>query len=124
MLDKNKGKSFVGKVSDYQKRKGWFFGNFADNGLIKSDLVEIAWQNISEKEASPEDKHIHTSSVEINVVISGTVNADINGKHFTIQKGEFYVIWPETVIENLSAGEDTQLIVIKAPSINDKQILI
>lgn len=121
MLNKNKGKFLVGKTSDYEKGKGWFFGNFADNELLKSDLVEVAFQDISRKQPSSTDKHLHTSSVEINIVISGTVTADINGEHFDIHKGEFYVIWPETIIENVSADQNTQVIVIKAPSINDKQ---
>lgn len=124
MLNKHKGKFLVGKTSDYETGKGWFFGNFADNELLKSDLVEIAYQDISDKQASPSDKHLHTSSVEINIVISGTVSADINGEHFEIHKGEFYVIWPETIIENVSANQNTQVIVIKAPSINDKQKLV
>lgn len=121
MLLKNKGKFLVGKTSDYEKGKGWFFGNFADNKLLNSDLVEIAWQNISGKQPSTKDKHLHTSSVEINIVISGTVSADLNGEHFSIKKGEFYILWPGTIIENVSAGFETQIIVIKAPSINDKQ---
>jgi hypothetical protein len=123
MLDNNKGKFLVGKVSDYEKGKGWFFGNFADNDLLKSDLEEVAWQNISGKQVSPNDKHLHTSSIEINIVISGAVSADINGEHFNIDKGIFYIIWPETVIENVSANEDTQVIVVRAPSISDKQKL-
>lgn len=121
MMNKNKGRFLVGKTSDYEKGKGWFFGDFADNTLLKSDLVEVALQNISRIHPSPSDKHFHTSSVEITVVISGMMSADINGEHFVIHKGEFYVIWPETTIENVAAEEETQVIVIRAPSINDKQ---
>ena len=55
----NKGKFITGKVKDFAKRKGWFFGNFADNELLKSDMVEVAWQKISNKKSSPEDKHFH-----------------------------------------------------------------
>lgn len=120
VVNKNKGKFLIGKTSDYEKGKGWFFGNFADNELLKSDLLEVASKNISNTHPSPADKHFHTSSVEINIVISGKISADINGKHFTIHKGEFYVIWPKTTIENVSAEEETQVIVIRSPSINDK----
>jgi len=123
MLDKNKGKYLSGKVSEYTKRKGWFFGQFAENEILKSDLVEVAWQKISGKKASPEDKHFHTSSVEINIVLSGEVSLTINGKDFTFHKEDFWVIWPETVVENVRAGKNTELIVLKAPSVNDKQII-
>ena len=82
----NKGKFITGKIDDYAKRRGWFFGNFADNELLKSDMVEVAWQKISNKKSSPEDKHFHTSSVEINIVISGEASLTINGQDFTFHK--------------------------------------
>lgn len=120
---KNKGKYIVGRISDYAKRKGWFFGQFSDNELLKSDLVEAAWQKISNKASSPDDKHFHTSSVEINIVVSGEVSLTINGKNITFHKGDFLVVWPETIVENVKAGNDTELIVIRSPSINDKKKL-
>lgn len=120
---KNKGKYIVGKVDDYAGHKGWFFGHFADNELLKSDLVEVSWQKISNKKAAPNDKHLHTASVEINIVVSGKVSLVISGKDYTFQKGDFWIIWPETIVENVKAGENTELIVLRAPSINDKKIL-
>ena len=60
------------------KKSGWFFGHFTDKDLLKSDLVEVSWQKISNKKAVPEDKQLHTSSVEINIVISGEVSLTIN----------------------------------------------
>lgn len=123
MVKKNDGKYIVGKISDYAKRKGWFFGGFADNELLQTDLVEVAWQKISNKKADVKDKHLHTSSVEVNIVISGEVSLTINGKDFTFHKEEFWIIWPETIVENVMAGENTELIVIRAPSVNDKKII-
>ena len=123
VLNDNKGQYLTGKISDYTKNEGWFFGHFADNELLKSDLVEVAWQKISGKQAVPEDKHFHTSSVEINIVINGEVSLTINGKDFTFHKEDFWIIWPETIVENVRAGENTELMVIRSPSINDKQII-
>ena len=120
---KNKGKYIYGKVDDYAGRKGWFFGHFAENELLKSDLAEVSWQKISNKEAIPEDKHIHTSSVEINIVISGEVSLTISGEDLTFHKGDFWVIWPETLVGNVRAGANTELVVLRAPSINDKKIV-
>jgi hypothetical protein len=70
---KNKKKFKIGNVSDFSQNKGWFFGHFTDDELLKSDLVEIAWQNISKKLPLKEDKHLHQSSVEINIVIAGKI---------------------------------------------------
>lgn len=117
---KNKGKYKVGKVTDFAKQKDWFFGHFASDELLETDLVEIGWQKIPNKKALPEDKHLHTSSVEINIIISGEVKVTINGENHELQKGDFYVLWPETVLENLETTEDTEIIVVRAPSINDK----
>jgi mannose-6-phosphate isomerase-like protein (cupin superfamily) len=119
----NKGKYKIGKVTDFAKEKGWFFGHFATDKLLQSDLVEIGWQEVSNKKASPEDKHLHTKSVEINLIIAGEVKVTINGEKHELHKGDFYVIWPETVLENLETSEGTEIIVVKAPSVNDKVML-
>jgi mannose-6-phosphate isomerase-like protein (cupin superfamily) len=116
----NKGKYKVGKVADFEKRKGWFFGHFAADEFLQSDLVEVAWQKISNKKASPEDKHLHKSSVEINIVISGEVKITINGEKHVLQKGEFYIIWPETTVSDIETSHDAEIIVVRAPSVNDK----
>jgi hypothetical protein len=44
-MDINRGQSFVGRISDHSRRKGWLFGAFADEPLLQSDAVEIAWQH-------------------------------------------------------------------------------
>lgn len=123
MLNTNKGRYITGRMSEYAKRKGWFFGHFADNDLLKSNLAEVSWQKISGKQAVPEDKHFHTSSVEINIVINGEVSLTIDGKDLTFHKEDFWVIWPETIVEKVRASDNTELIVIRAPSVNDKMII-
>jgi quercetin dioxygenase-like cupin family protein len=121
-MDK-KGKYKVGQVSDFAKTKGWFFGHFADDELLKSDAVEVALQNISHKKASPQDKHLHKNSVEINIVVSGKIKISINGEKITLGKGEFYIIWPETIVDEVEAEQNTELIVVRSPSVNDKVFL-
>ncbi len=85
--------------------------------LLKTDLLEIAWQNISNKKSDFKDKHFHKKSVEINIVISGWVKVTLNRKRFEVKKGEFYIIYPFTVIEDVEAGKKTELIVISSPSL-------
>lgn len=120
---KNNGIYKVGKVTDFVKKKGWFFGHFATDPLLQSNLVEVGWQNISNKKAVVEDKHLHTSSVEINIIISGEVRVSIDGNKHDLKKGDFYIIWPESIIEKLEESNDTEVIVVRAPSVNDKVIL-
>jgi quercetin dioxygenase-like cupin family protein len=120
---KNNGKYKVGKVTDFAKQKGWFFGHFATDELLKTDLVEIGWQKVSDKKAAPLDKHLHTKSVEINIVIRGDVMVTIGGKKHELHEGDFYVVWPETILENLESTKDTEIIVVRAPSVTDKVLL-
>jgi len=119
-MEDHKGKFKVGKVDDFAKTKGWFFGHFAQEPLLQSDDVEVAWQDTSNKKVSPRDKHLHTKSVEINIVVSGKIDLTINGEQFSLQKGDFYVIWPETIVANVETSEDTTIIVVRSPSVNDK----
>lgn len=110
-------KYFVGKVSDKAQKKGWFFGHFMNEKLLNSDLVEVAWQDISGKKPDPQDKHYHKKSVEINIILSGWMKLNINGQRVRAGKGEFYVIYPESMVEEVEAGENTELMVVRAPSI-------
>jgi quercetin dioxygenase-like cupin family protein len=116
-LKSKSGEFFVGKVADFEKRKGWFFGHFAAEELLRSDLVEVAWQDISGKRGDPGDKHFHKNSVEINILISGWVRIIINGERVRLERGDFYVVYPYAVVEEIEAGENTELIVIRAPSL-------
>lgn len=116
-MKENKRKFFVGKVSDLAKAKGWFFGHFMNEDLLCSNLVEIAWKSISCKKPYPFDKHYHKHSVEINIVISGWVRLAIDGEKFKVKKGEFYVVYPFATIESIETGKNTELIVVRAPSL-------
>lgn len=115
-MDNNKGKFFVGSINDYARGKGWFFGHFMDEKLLQSDLVDVSWQHYPTP--PPETiAHYHRDTVEINIVIAGGVTGKINDTQFHAGKGEFYVLWPETVMSEFSTDSDTEVIVIRAPSI-------
>jgi mannose-6-phosphate isomerase-like protein (cupin superfamily) len=116
LLSHSDKKYFVGSIKDCQKAEGWFFGQFMDEPLLQSKKVEIAWQDISHKKTDKRDCHFHKNSVEINIVISGKVSLKIDGNYVRVYKNQFYVIYPYTVIENIEAGDNTQLIVVRTPS--------
>jgi mannose-6-phosphate isomerase-like protein (cupin superfamily) len=115
---------FVGKTKDFAKRKGWFFGHFADEPLLRSDLVEVAWQDISGKLPEPKDRHYHRASVEINIVIRGTMRLRIEEREVTVKSGEFFVIWPETMVDQVEADQDTEVIVVRAPSLEEDKVTV
>jgi hypothetical protein len=121
-LQVNHRKAFVGNVDEYAKGKGWFFGAFMDHSALRSNLVEVAWQRIPNLVPAPEQAHFHQASVEINVVIQGCIELTIDQTRHRLTKGQCYVIWPETTVSDLTTGDDTELIVIRAPSIPDDKV--
>lgn len=119
------GKSLVGTVNDFRRRKGWFFGAFVDDDpLMNSDLVEVAWQQLSNVAPRPEDAHYHEKTVEINIVLKGDIHLTIDGTRYDLEAGQFYVIWPYSVVSDVSTGADTELIIIRAPSIPEDKVLV
>ena len=125
MKSDNNGKYFFGNVKDNLVENGWFFGHFMKNPLLHSSDVEVAWQDISNKNAEKSDLHTHKVAVEINILISGLVKLKINGENISAnQPGDCWVVWPDAVVEKVEAGEHTTIICIKAPSISgDKYYL-
>lgn len=119
MKKDNNGKYFIGKIKDNLKRDGWFFGHFMENPLLKSADVEVAWQDISNKQTEAKDKHTHKIAVEINIILSGKIHLTMDGKEFSVGAGEFYVVYPDVVIDKVWAEEDTVDLCIKAPSVPD-----
>jgi len=110
-------KYFIGKVGDHIQKKGWFFGRFMEEELLRSDLVEVAYQDISDKNPDHNDWHYHKKSLEINIVISGQATFKINGEKVKVGEGEFYVVYPYTTIEEFSTSPNTKIIVVRAPSV-------
>ncbi len=91
-MERNQNKSYVGRAADHRQKKGWFFGAFMDNELLKSDAVEVAWQQIGDTHPSSDQRHYHERSVEINVLVRGRMQLKIDDKPYDIEAGGFYVI--------------------------------
>lgn len=123
-MDGKENTYFVGNVQDMAKSRGWFFGAFMEEPLMQSPLVEVAWQHLPNLEPKPDQKHFHQQSVEVNIVISGHLQITINGTQYNLGPGQFYVVWPLTIVEDLSTDEDAQLIVIRAPSLPTDKYLV
>ncbi|MBF6128496.1 cupin domain-containing protein [Nocardia brasiliensis] len=123
-MDSDTPASFVGTVDDFRKRKGWFFGSFVDEPLLNSDLVEVAWQQLSDVRPSRDQAHFHEKTVEINILIRGRMRLMIDGVEHDLRQGQFYVIWPHSVVSDISTESDTELIVVRAPSIPADKVLV
>lgn len=123
-MESKRGQSFVGAVESSAKDRGWFFGHFMDEPLLESDLVEVTWQRVPNKTPSPEQRHLHRRSVEINVVLSGTMSVKINDVEHALGKGDFFVIWPESVVSDVTTSADAEVLVVRAPSVADDKFAV
>lgn len=119
-----KKKYYIGDIKDFSDYNGWFMGHFIDGSkypLLKSDKIEIAWKELPED--FREDDHTHKKAIEVNIVISGWIEVNINKKRFKVTNSQFYVIYPLTNLAVNKVGKRTKVIVVKFPSIKDDKFL-
>jgi glyoxylate utilization-related uncharacterized protein len=116
-VEYKRGQSFVGSVAGVAKERGWFFGHFMDEPLLQSALVEVAWQHIPNLSPAPDQRHHHRRTVEINVVTRGTVSLKIDDVRHDLHEGDFYVVWPESVVSDVATDSHAQVLVVRAPSV-------
>ncbi|MGG7058956.1 hypothetical protein ACQPUZ_11720 [Clostridium tertium] len=86
---------------------------------IKDDKVEIGISRY--KEYKYENPHYHTDVSEYHIILNGEtkyVNITEN-KEYIFKKGDFYIIRPNTIYIQKSLDE-TEIMFIKVPGINDK----
>jgi hypothetical protein len=118
-VKEKRGRSFVGSISGAAKDRGWFFGHFMDEPLLQSGLVEVAWQQVPNLKPSSDQRHLHRRTVEINVVVRGHVRLKINDVQHDLHEGDFYVVWPESVVSDVATDSQAEVLVVRAPSVPD-----
>ena len=123
-LQGKRGRSIVGTVETQARERGWFFGRFMDEPLLHSELVEVAWQKVPDRRPSAEQRHMHRHTVEVNVVLSGSIRLKIDDVEHSLRKGDFFVIWPESVVSEISTDAETEILVVRAPSVADDKLSV
>ena len=121
----NNNKFILGNKDDFSETKGYFIGQFmGQRGFpeLETEEVEVAWKTLPTNFS--EEPHYHKGGVEINIVIKGSYKAIVNGQELTLTAGNFLVVYPQTVLQNVSAEEGTELIVVKAPSVPDDKFIV
>jgi quercetin dioxygenase-like cupin family protein len=99
-----------------QMKGGWFVGNF-EPSVFKTKNFEVGY--LKHKKGDMWDKHYHKHATEINLIVRGRVK--VNDEIYS--KGDIFIIEPNETIDPLFL-EDTEVVVVKAPSIlNDKYII-
>ena len=94
-------------------KNGWFIGNFTPS-VFKNPFFEVAHHH--HKAGYCGQAHTHKIAQEVTYIVKGRLVA--SGKH--LKTGDMFVYSPHE-IANVMFVEDTDLIVIKWPSVpNDK----
>lgn len=105
----------LSKISDFTN--GWFIGAFTPS-LLKTSDFEIAHHFYAKGfKAHP---HTHMIATEYNYVVSGHLLVD--DKH-ELKRGDIFIYEPSD-IANVVFLEDTDLIIIKTPSIIGDKYLV
>jgi quercetin dioxygenase-like cupin family protein len=104
----------VSNIKNYSN--GWFIGNF-EPSLLKTVAFEVAHHFYAKGfKGIP---HTHRIALEYNYIVSGSLIASEK----TLGTGDIFVYEPNDVSDVVFL-EDTNLIIIKTPSIpNDKEII-
>jgi hypothetical protein len=98
-----------------QFTKGWIVGNF-NPSVFKSEEIEVAHH--FHKRGFVSELHYHTKSEELSYIVTGKAYVDDN----IIEAGCGWV-YEAYECSNVIFLEDTNLIVIRTPSVNDKVII-
>ena len=57
-------------------------------------------------------------------MVCGSIRLKINDMQHELRKGDFFVVWPESVLSEIVRDADTEILVIRAPSVpNDKVVV-
>lgn len=95
---------------------GWWIGNF-EPSVLKTDQFEVAFQ--SWKKGDLPEKHYQKIATEYNLIIKGKLIA--NGKEY--KKNDFLIFHPYEITD-VKFVEDTDIIVVKVPSIPEDKYLL
>lgn len=96
--------------------RGWIIGDFTPS-LLRTQDFEICI--VSHKKNEKSSPHYHTSSTEINVVLSG--NLEVNGS--VLRKHDIF-IYERNEVSNVRFISDSELCVIRVPSKPDDKVII
>ena len=95
--------------------RGWFVGDFEPTAWPTKDF-EVGFR--THKPSDPLDPHFHTKVTEINLITSGRMRI----QDTELSSGDIFILYPWE-ITNPEFLEDTSIICVKVPSMNDKQLL-
>lgn len=109
------GKFFSGKMSDFEKTRGWFVGSFfEEENPCKTDKIEMLYR--IHKPGDVSEKHYHQEKIELIIILNGEAKYFINDKLTILKKGDFLFVDVNNTIEGIFEKK-CELLAIHSPSI-------
>lgn len=100
----------LSRIEDYVG--GWFVGNFEPTAY-KTDQFEVSYK--FHPKGQEWDIHYHDIITEINLVVRGKMI--LQGKE--LKTGDVFILEPYEIADP-EFLEDTEIVCVKTPSVNDK----
>lgn len=100
----------LSRIEDYVG--GWFVGNFEPTAY-KTDQFEVSYK--FHPKGQEWDTHYHNIITEINLVVRGKMV--LQGKE--LKTGDVFTLEPYEIADP-EFLEDTEIVCVKTPSVNDK----
>ena len=101
------------KLSDMHK--GWFVGDFKPTAFATKDF-EVNYR--THPAGSNWEVHYHSKTTEINLIVKGKMK--FNGT--ILEKEDIFIVEPWQ-ISDPEFIEDTTVICVRTPSLNDKKVI-
>lgn len=95
---------------------GWFIGDFADT-VLRTQAFEVAYKTHRAGEGWP--THYHAIATEINYLLRGRVR--VNGREMP---APLIYVHPPGEIADIEFLEDTEMIVVKTPSVPGDKYMV
>lgn len=102
------------ELSNFER--GYFIGNFS-KALFKTNAFEISYKY--HKKGDVHEKHYHKHTTEFILVAQGSLI--VNGNE--INKGQIFILEPY-VVNEIEYLEDSELVVVKSPSLPSDRVAI
>lgn len=114
---------FKGNTFKNDRKDGWIFGNFMEDGLQKDSRAEIKVATLDNNFISK--PHYNKAATKLDIIWDGDAIWEIDGNDVPMTKGDYVIIPPKTTV-CIKKVLSPKLVVqtIKIPSTPDDKVMV
>ncbi|MBI4145951.1 signal peptidase I [Candidatus Woesearchaeota archaeon] len=113
-----------GSVEGVDVHRGWFIGHFL-NDPFKTDAVEVKWGVHKKGELRPQVAANKTAKT-VSVLVKGkfVFRFPVEKKEVVLEQPGEYVFWNNGVYHTFEALEDSVVVTVRWPSVENDQVIL